>query len=314
MELSCSFLGYVYENTRTFKVSLMLNTILNLILSIPKFFLNLSVFVVVLRSKHLPDVTRLFFANLASVDLITGCMSQFTGFIVSVLLSLGKNLCFMAQVTTPTGFIIANISFMTLTCLAAERYTSVIYPFIYSLKATQRIAIRSIVFSWVVSISIVIPCAILKIYKTIEVIGGVGLITSEIISIVCSSKVYLVTRRIRRKIQNEERRFNNVLPARKDSKLMLTTGFIILSLIICYAPFQLLSILNLTKVQGIPSSFVYWTWTIALANASLNPIISCYQLSTIRHGVFYLWKRQPNHNITVLAVKNTGTLSCTLEA
>ena len=315
MELSCSYLGYVYEDTQTFKVNMIVNAILNLILSIPTFFLNLSVFIVVLRTRHLPDITRLLFANLAFVDLIAGCMSQFTFVFILILLSLGRSPCFMSHITTPTGFIIGQISFLTLTCLAVERYTSVIYPLVYSIRATRKIAINIIIFTWVVSISIVLPCVLQRVYKPIEVFGGTFLVCLQVITVLCSSKVYAVTRRVRRKIQNEANRFNQVLPMRRDSKLMLTTGFIILSLILCYSHFQLLSILNLLNVQGVPSYFVYWTWTIAMANASLNPIITCYQLSTIRNGVLSLWKRQRNDNITVLVIKSTGTnLSSILQA
>ena len=124
MNLSCNYVGFVYEGTQKYRISLIVCALSNLILSIPTTILNLSVFIVILRSTHLPDVTRLLLANLALVNSLAGWMAQLTNFVQFILLSLRRDPCGIVEVTSPVGFVITGVSCLTLIFLALERYVS----------------------------------------------------------------------------------------------------------------------------------------------------------------------------------------------
>ena len=117
MKLSCGYLRYVYGENQSLKITFILCAVLNFILILPTFFLNFSVFMVTWRCKHLPEITRVLFLNLALADLLTACFSQFPIFIHFILMSLKKSPCVIGEFSTPLSFIIVSVSFMTSICL-----------------------------------------------------------------------------------------------------------------------------------------------------------------------------------------------------
>ena len=307
MELHCRYLGYVYEDSQEFSVTVLSCAVFNCILTFPTFFLNLSVFIATLRCKDLPDVTRAFFLNLALADLLTACFSQFGDFIAFLLLSLTKSPCIVGEFTMLVSFTVISVSFLTSICVAFERYISVMYPFIYSIEATRRKAVICIVFMWAFSTGVVLPCVVKRTIKPFETVASFGVVSFELMSIICYARVYLVARSVRRQIRAEESRFNIISARKEEYKLLFTTCLIVFSFFCCYFPFQLVCLFSLFNVQGIPSYFVYWAWTIANVNAMINPLITCWQLSTIRNRVMSSWKRQTNNGITVMTVKSLQT-------
>ena len=305
MEFSCN--GYVYEDSTSFKITILLCAILNFFLSIPTFFIDLAVFTATLKCKHLPHVTKVFFANLALANSLTACFSQLTTAINFTLISLKKSPCFIAEFSGLLSFAVISVSFLTSVCLALERYISVIHPFVYSVKATRRKAVGTTVFLWFICYTCVLPSLVNKNSTVITMVAGFAIIFFDILCVVCYLKVYLVTRRIKRQISVEQRRFDTAPTRKTGSKLMLSTCFIILSFVCSYFPVQVVALFTLTNTHGTFSCFMYWTWTIAHTNALINPLITCWQLSTIRNGVLSLWKRQTHYNITMVRAKGIGT-------
>ena len=217
MEISCH--GYVYEDSTSLKVTIILCAILNFSLSIPTFFLNLAVFVATLKCKHLPHVTQVFFASLALADSLTACFSQLMTAVNFTLLSLKKSPCFIAEFSGSLSFAVISVSFLTSICLALERYISVLHPFVYSAKATRRKAVGTTVFIWFICCVCVLPRLVNKTSTVISIVAGSAIIWFEILCAVCYSRVYLVTRRIRRQISVEEKRFDIVPKGKAESKL-----------------------------------------------------------------------------------------------
>ena len=307
MEISCNYIGYVYEDSQAFKITFILCAILNLLLSIPTSLFNLSIFIVTLRCKKLPDVTQVFFASLSLADLFTGCFSQFTSFIKFTALSLGKSPCFISELAAPVSFLVVSVSFFTSVCLAIERYISVMHPFVYNDVATQRKAIGISALVWLICTVGVAISFIKRNLTPIDIFTTYGFLCFELICLVCYSRVYLEARRIRKQIRTEQKRLDTQSTRKTKSNLMFTTCLIILSFFCCHAPFQLVCLFKLHNVNVLPGYSVYWGWTIAHLNAFINPLITCCQLSVIRNDVLSLWKRSKNHNITTVIVKNVQT-------
>ena len=184
---------------------------------------------------------------------------------------------------------------------------SVTRPFVYNVKATYRKAVVIIVIIWLTSAAVVLPSAIARTIEPIEIFATFGVVYFELISMICYAKVRLVARRVRRQIRADEGRFINVLSRKRESRLICTICLIVLSFVCCYIPFQLLCVFYLAQIQGIPSYFLYWSWTIANTNALINPLITCWQLSAIRNGILSLWRRRANENVTAVTVKSSWT-------
>ena len=312
MEFSCSYVGYVYGDGPMFKTTIVVCAVLNSVLSIPTFCLNLSVVIAVLRCKDLSDVTKVFFANLALSDLLTACFSQLAVSVQFTLLSLRESPCVTGEFTSLVSFIVVSVSISTSVCLSFDRYVCIMYPFVYSTKATKQKAILTIAFIWLVSTGVVLPSALKRTIVPIEIFATFGGLCFGIMSMICYIRVCLLTRRVRRQIRTEQRRFDNTSTWKMESKLLFTTCLIVSSFFCCYVPYQLVCLFKLANIQGIPSNFVYWAWTIAHLNALINPLVTCWQLSSIRNGILSLWKMRSNPNTTVRqmvvkSAKSNGT-------
>ena len=193
-------------------------------------------------------------------------------------------------------FPVISISFLTSVCLAPERYISVIHPFVYSIKATQRKAVGAIALIWLINCACVLPSFVSKTSTVLHIAAGSTITFFEIVCVICYSRVYLVTRRIRRQIRMEEKRFHTVpaVPERKtESKLMLSTCSIVLSFVCSYFLFQVSSLFKLTKTHRNFSCFCTGHGQLRIQMLCRDQSFdTCWQLSAIWKGVLSLWEKK----------------------
>ncbi|XP_070541620.1 G-protein coupled receptor 161-like [Ptychodera flava] len=109
---------------------------------------NLAALVVIVRTKELREVTRIFMANLAITDLLVGIL--ILPFVLSTALTdhwgFGYVWC---QFTGFCNLLLCSMSALSLTAVSCERFMVIVHPLRYVTLLTFRRSVFAIIFIWV---------------------------------------------------------------------------------------------------------------------------------------------------------------------
>ena len=296
MNLTCSHYGIVLKDDSTYKTVNQTCSWLNLILAFPTTIANVSLIIALLMSSDRARPCQLLILNLAATDLLAGFANMPIQFVVFRFISQQRDPCNFANITTPFGYILGIVSFITVTSIAVERYVNVFHPFFHLSKLNSRNTGISVCILWLFGISAVMPSTVLSSSTFLNALSTFLVVVGTSINVFTYMRVLLRARKVRLQIQSEAVRFGQRRRCERDKSLLRVGGLIIVSMSICYAPIASYGLLKTFKFNISYMDYVLcWGWTLAMANSLINPIITCSFSPQIRRKIYSLWTCKIEH-------------------
>ena len=287
-ELSCAFMGYIYDESPTYRITLIIIASFMLILSLPTFLFNLCIILSILRSSELHTPSFAVILNLAISDCLAGCSAYIFYAITCIRFASGYDPCPVAYIGTPWSHILAITSFNTIALQTIERYIAIFFPYWYHEKVSMRCIIVACLSTWLSSTVMVIIWLITKDNNTFYGILGCLSVTLFAATVISYIRIFREVRRIEKEIMiHQTASYEDRKKIKSESKVTKATVIILVVVITCYSPalffdFYFAFIGKKTKSASIG---LYWAWLLALSNSFVNPWIACRQLTMLRKAV-----------------------------
>ncbi len=259
---------------------------LNIFLSITASLGNALILIALHRvtSIHLP--TKLLLRCLAITDLCVGLISEplFSIYLMSFIIT-GMNsdiVNYVTEVNTVSSFIFCEVSLFTSAAISVDRLLSILMGLRYRHVVTvQRIRGVLICF-WLIGVC----CAVVHLWdRSAAFTLFIALaIPALITSIFSFAKIYLKLRHHQLQLHVPQGQINgggiphNIARYKKSVSSVL---WVQMTLVACYIPFIVVVMLTtFDQMLGmLPFSF---TGTLTYLNSSLNPILYCWKIKTVR--------------------------------
>ena len=248
----------------------------NIILTSPTIVLNMSLIFALVTSRDRTSPCNMLLLNLAGTDLLTGIVCMPVSSFIFFYAAENQIPCFYSQLLLPVSVTLVMASLNTATLISIERYIKIFHPFRYDAMISPRCVAVSIVISWVVSISIVIPMMAGVTLMTFFLYTAIYTMMTIALNLFCYTRLLLRVRKVRLQIQNEAARFSEGNINQMTKRFIYIGGLVMISMLICLSPLAITKFLN---IIGYRREFLEQIsclgHTLALANSVINPIITC---------------------------------------
>ena len=287
-DLSCAFMGYIYENSPTYKATLIIIATLMITLSFPTFLLNMCIILSILRKPELHTPSFIVVLNLAISDCLAGFSAYIFYAIICIRFALGYNACPIAYIGTPWAYVLAINSFYTTTLQTAERYLAIFFPYWYHEKVTVKRTSMAALSTWSSSIGLVVLWLLTKDNQIFHGAVGSSSIIFFSITITCYIRIFQKVRSIEKEIATQQTAStDHGNKIKSESKVAKATLIILVAVVACYLPGLSLHFYFAFFGEAAKSSSKthYWVWLVGLLSSFVNPLIACRQLTVLRRPV-----------------------------
>ena len=257
----------------------------NIFLSITACLGNALILVSLRKVSSIYPPTKLFFLCLAVTDLSVGIIVQpvYATLIMSPLIKINVDEVYiMSHFRDTLSWVFCGASILTSTAISVDRLLSLLLGLRYRYVITLRRVRVVIICFWFV-------CALLgsiRIFRNDIAIKAVSTLIplSLITSIFCYTRIFLKLRH--QQVQTGPHgQANGDIPLNiaRYKKSVSNILWVQLTLVACYGPWGIAVVLY---VNGIGND-VTWlvTETLIYLNSSLNPIVYCWKIRTVRQAV-----------------------------
>ena len=269
------------------------NCAFNVYLSCTTVILNIVSIHAIRKASSLPKTLKTLLLSLAVSDLGVGLLVQ--PLYVSILvrwLQKDTSVCFMfTTVFRPIMTTFSLASFFGVTALSADRFLAIRLHLRYQELVTHKLVNVTVILTWMLSVFISLLTLFLKHPLFTPIAVSVVLGFCFISTTYFYYQIYLAVQRHKRQIQalqlqvrpNRERALN-LAWLRKSA---IGTLYMYLVLLICFLPqyCSLLSLLFSGPNQAAVDISLLYTWTLLFLNSSLNPLIYCWKMRSIRRYI-----------------------------
>ena len=272
------------------EIAVFLST-LNIFLSITAPLGNALILVALHKETSLHPPTKRLFRCLAITDLCVGIITQplFTVFLFSSATTEvnRKVIFYIATLCTASSFVLCQLSIFTSSAISVDRLLALLSGLRYRHVVTLPRVRAATTFFWLTGISI---GAIYFWSHNIAVYAGFSLTISSLATSVFSySTIYFKLQRHRLQVSTlTQGQPNGGLPLNiaRYKNSVSSAIWVQVALLICYIP---LSVVLMLIVYGqIPGGqreiALYVTGTFVFLNSSLNPILYCWRMRTVREA------------------------------
>ena len=266
-------------------------TVLHLVFSVVTTLGNLLVIRVLWKMSSIPVNLKKLFLNLAFSDLAVGLFAQLMyGVIVAVMIKTTWNgsydfdfLCpIISTVCYFSLFLLACVSFLTITAIAVDRLLAVSLHLRYQELVTTNRVIVTLASLWLtsgVAASIFISLSS-RSRMVIVVIQIAGLLLTTAAYI----RIYKVARYHWNQIHSQQELQNaQVRKLLREKKSAINALFVYIVFLLCYVPYFCSVMLLIINNFGI--SFLvaeHCSVFLILFNSSLNPLVYCWRYRELR--------------------------------
>ena len=279
----------VHRNSSQFSTMLVMISGINIALSITATLGNALILVALNRESSLNPPSKLFLRCLAFSDLFVGLIVQPVA-VISLLSAVyhRRNLCQVGELLWYSlSILMVGFSLATLTAISVDRLLALLLGIRYRQVVTMKRARLLVALSLLISI---VNCALQYMDPfTLLLYSAITWFLLLTLSFYCYARIYLVLRNhIQAQVTPQEQQ-NGISPLNvsRYKKTVSITLWIFAALIICYAPFGLVLIVNTTipELNGSPFIIYFFTITLVYLNSSLNPMLYCWKVRELRHAV-----------------------------
>ena len=279
--------------------------IINGVLSFLAVSTNVLVVATILKYRELRSNSNILTLFLALIDLMVGLIVQ-PSFIVFIAAKLQMHFNCAALMSYMFAEIFCvGLSLLTLSVVTFERYIAIFHPFWYVSNVSKPKLLCVTGTVWVAWTIFNIVCRALRV-KNDEFFAPFGssvIGLALVLNIILYFKIFEVIRHHKRQIRNlqvakasvnaqklgegessQSSQGQRVKTNEHETRMTRTVGYILGTLILCYSPLLLTSIIEMvTTKDDIFDHFIYpLAETIVFMNSALNPFLYCLRCHDIR--------------------------------
>ena len=263
--------------------------ILNILLSITASLGNALILLALYKETSLHPPTKLLFRCLAVTDLCVGLLTQ-PLYVIAVMPQGRKMnwvvLNYFNTANYISSYTLCGMSGLTSTARSVDRLLALSLGLRYKQVVTLwRVRVVLISF-W----SICVPSGLILIWSenTTLIVVFVFNVLCLVTSIFSYTKIFIKLREHQAQVRNHvhQRQTNGegiTLNIERYKKIVSSISWVQLTLIICYVPYGIASLL---WINGIDTDYPWLsTATLVYLNSSLNPILYCWKMREVRQAV-----------------------------
>ena len=267
---------------------------LNIFLSITASLGNALILVALHKETSLHPPTKLLFGCLAGTDLCVGVVTQplYAVWLLS-LVKTGMNfevICYTEWLNVVSSFILCQVSVFISSAISVDRLQALLSGLRYRHVVTLP-RVRAVIFCfWLIGIS----CGSIYLWNSsiAYAIAFVLVIFSLATSVFSSAKIYLKLRQHQLQVpavpQGQPNGRQVPLNVARYKKSVSSVLWVQLALLICYIPFIVMQGMLMTAYDRMYESRFEIagdvTLTLVYLNSSLNPILYCWRIRTVRQA------------------------------
>ncbi|XP_078342676.1 melanocyte-stimulating hormone receptor-like [Oculina patagonica] len=280
-------------STSTWPTSLLLFlVVLNVFLSITATLGNALILVALHKETSLYPPMKLLFRCLAVTDLCVGLISHplnITSLMSSIVTGINwKIIYYVGKLDYASSFILCGVSVYTSTAISVDRLLALLLGLRYRHIITLRRVRALIVCFWLMGIL----CASIYFWNRSTAFSVYFAFTllSLVTLIFAYTKIYLKLRHYQFQVHGPKRQPNKggiPLNIARYKKSVSSVLWVQLTLVACYAPFLIFAILHTYGQMMFGNELeitFYFTGTLVYLNSSLNPILYCWKIKTVRQA------------------------------
>ena len=275
-----------------FRPALVANCVFNSFLSYTNIFLNIITIHAIRKTVLLPKPLRTLLLSLVATDVGVGLLVQplyiFT--LVSRLKQKRIDCIYDEALSVVVNFFCVS-SFFNVVTISVDRFLAVHLHLRYQERVTHKRVIAAVISIWLLSTIISSNVFWDPLFIILLVIGLVIITSCLILVVIVYWRIYIILKRhknqieelqiqeVQQGVQNGD--LSNFLKLRKSA---LGTFYACIVFLICYLPSHILSFLFLARLLNSISYYKAWphTTTLFFLNSSLNPVIYCWKMRSIR--------------------------------
>ena len=280
----------VHRNSSQLSTMIVVISGINIVLSITTTLGNALILVALHRQSSLNPPSKLFLRCLAFSDLCVGLIAQPVA-VVSLLSAVYHrwNLCQVGELLWfSSSILLVGFSLGTLTAISVDRLLALLLSIRYRQVVTMKRARLLIALFLLLSI---VNCFLqyTDLFAFL-LYSAVTWFLCLITSIYCYVRILLALRNLIQVHVSPQEQQNGISPLNVSQykRTVSTALWIFAALIICYAPFGLLLIVNaiLPELSGsLADLYFFFAVTLVYLNSSLNPMLYFWKIRELRHAV-----------------------------
>ena len=275
-----------------FRPALVANCVFNSFLSYTNIFLNIITIHAIRKTALLPKPLRTLLLSLAASDVGVGVLVQ-PLYISAVVSGLKRKridcISYKGLYVVINFFCISSL--LNVVTISVDRFLAVHLHLRYQERVTHKRVIAAVISIWLLSAIISSNVFWDPLFIILLVIGLVIITSCLILVVMVYWRIYIVLKRHKNQIEElqiqevqegvQNGDLSNFLKLRKSA---LGTFYVCIVFLICYLPSYILSFLFLARLLSSISYYEAWphTTTLFFLNSSLNPVIYCWKMRSIR--------------------------------
>ena len=275
-----------------FRPALVANCVFNSFLSYTNIFLNIITIHAIRKTALLPKPLRTLLLSLAASDVGVGLLVQplYISTLVSRLNQKRIDCISYKKFLAAINFFCIS-SLLNVVTISVDRFLAVHLHLRYQERVTHKRVIAAVISIWLLSAIISSNVFWDPLFIILLVIGLVIITSCLILVVMVYWRIYIVLKRHKNQIEElqiqevqegvQNGDLSNFLKLRKSA---LGTFYVCIVFLICYLPSYILSFLFLARLLSSISYYKAWphTTTLFFLNSSLNPVIYCWKMRSIR--------------------------------
>ena len=279
-----------------FRPSLVANCVFNSFLSYTTIILNILTIHAIRKTALLPKPLRTLLLSLTASDVGVGLLAQplFISILVSWLKRSRIDPISFKGLMAVMNFFCASSLFNVVT-ISVDRFLAVHLHLRYQELVTHKRVIAAVISIWLLS-AIISSSVFWDTYIISRVIWLVIMTVCLIVVVTVYWRIYIVLKRHKNQIQSfqiQEVRQGvqngDLSSFSKVRKSTHGTFYVCIVFLICFLPSYILSFLILFRPLNIISLYKarLYTTTLFFLNSSLNPVMYCWKMGSIRRTLMH---------------------------
>ena len=279
-----------------FRPSLVANCVFNSFLSYTTIILNILTIHAIRKTALLPKPLRTLLLSLTASDVGVGLLAQplFISILVSWLKRSRIDSISLEGLMAVMNFFCASSLFNVVT-ISVDRFLAVHLHLRYQELVTHKRVIAAVISIWLLS-AIISSSVFWDTYIISRVIWLVIMTVCLIVVVTVYWRIYIVLKRHKNQIQSfqiQEVRQGvqngDLSSFSKVRKSTHGTFYVCIVFLICFLPSYILSFIILSRPLNIISLYKVrlYTTTLFFLNSSLNPVMYCWKMGSIRRTLMH---------------------------
>lgn len=290
------------EETAPVQISLLLNGIFCIVISVLSVGTNMLVLLTVHRKPVFSTNPNILLETLAAVDLLTGLLAVPVFVAYQFYVVYGNKNCILATAVLVALQLCIVLSVIVMIFISLERSLAILKPLKYQSLVTRKGILYVLLASWFIWLVILtVEHTLIHHSKTFCAATGWFFCACFVLTTVLYVKMCKVAKRHQNAVAALQTDPEITARMLKERKALITALHVIGAFIVCHMPLVLSMTIVCFRYVVSPgrNSFLLMSWVglLALSNSCLNPFIYCWRDNRIKRGMLSLLRCRDNSRI-----------------